>query len=145
MKSATTPQTAATKWQTRAGAAGADYVAGAQAASQLQANNAIAQAQSWLDGVNNAGVKSFTSGLQAALTVNRYSSRIGAVGQSRYTNGVSTALQTFQAQIAKVLAVESAVQLSAKGPKGSPANIQRATEMMQALRAAKVSGAFQGK
>jgi len=138
-----TPANATKKWTANASGAGATYAANAQAASNAQSTNAIAAADSWLQGVNNAGTKMFTQGLTAAQQANKYSSRVASVGASRYSDGVSKSAGTFQTQITKVLNVEAGVQLSPKGPKGSQANIQRSTEMQQALRAAKLAGQFQ--
>lgn len=142
MPRTTTAASAAAKWSQNAQGAGASYVAGAVAAAAEQSTNAIAQANSWLTGVTTAGVKAFTAGLEAAQKNNTYATRIQAVGNTRYTSGVSTAQNTFQTQIAKVLTVEFAVALSPKGPKGSTANQLRSTEMQQALRQAKVNGQF---
>jgi len=137
------PANATKKWTTNASGAGATYAANAQAASTAQSQNAIAQADSWLQGVNTAGTKSYTNGLSSAQQQNKYASRVASVGASRYSDGVSKSAQTFQTQITKVLNVAAGVQLSPKGPKGSQANIQRSTEMQQAMRAAKLAGQFQ--
>ena len=82
MKAGTTAQSAATKWQQRASTAGATYVAGATAAATEQAANSIAQAQSWLDGVNQSGTAGYKKGVQAAANANKYTTKINAVGAS---------------------------------------------------------------
>jgi hypothetical protein len=147
MASNTTAASAATKWSQRASGAGANYAAGAQAAAQAQTTNAVAQADSWLQGVQQAGTASYTAGVQAAGAANKYATRVASVGQSRYTAGVALpASQTnFQNQIGKVLNVENSVNLGPKGPKGSVQNQTRSTQMQTALHAAKVSGAFSPK
>jgi len=139
-----TPAAATKKWGTNAAGASASYVANATAAANSQAQNAIAQADSWLQGVTTAGTKSFVAGITSAAQENKYPTRVQAVGGTRYAQGVGTqqAQQTFQTQITKVLNVEASVPLSPKGPKGSQANINRSTEMQQALRAAKLNGQF---
>jgi hypothetical protein len=137
-----TAASVATKWSQHAQGAGADYVAGAVAAASTQAANAIAQASSWLTGVTQAGTKAFVAGIEASQSTNKYASRVQAVGNARFTSGVSTAQGTFQTAIGKVLSVEYAVVLSPKGPKGSAANQLRSTEMQTALRQAKVNGQF---
>lgn len=142
MATGTSAATAAQKWSSRASIAGPDYVSGATAAAATQTANTVAQASSWLQGVNQAGTKSFTDGVTAAGQAGKYAARINAVGSSRYTQGVGAATQTFQTQIGKVLTVENSVQLSPKGPKGSAANQLRSTEMQTALRQAKVNGQF---
>jgi hypothetical protein len=133
---------AAQKWSQNAQGAGASYVSGAVAAAGTQATNAIAQAASWLTGVTTAGVKSFTAGIEAAASANKFANRVNAVGNTRYTQGISTSQPTFQTAIGKVLTVEYGVQLSPKGPKGSSANQLRSTEMQTALRQAKLNGQF---
>lgn len=145
MASGTTAQSAATKWQQRAAGAGTNYAAGAAAAATTQTNNTLAQANSWLEGVNQAGVSGFTKGVQAAGQSGKYAARVASVGSSRYTAGVNTpaAVQNFTTQIGKVLTVENSVSLPPKGPKGSTANQARSTAMQTALHAAKASGAFQ--
>jgi len=144
MAAGVTAQSAATKWNARASVAGPDYVAGAVAAAATQAANAIAQAQSWLQGVNQVGVKGFTDGVNASAQSGKYASRINAVGSGRYTSGVAASVNLFTAQIGKVLAVETQAVggLSPKGPKGSPADSLRSTEMQTALRQAKLNGQF---
>lgn len=147
MATTTTAAAAATKWSQRAATAGPNYQAGAAAAAQTQVTNAVAQADSWLQGVQQAGTASYTAGVQAAGSANKYASRVASVGASRYQAGVALpASQTnFQTQIGKVLNVENSVNLGPKGPKGSVQNQQRSTAMQTALHAAKVSGAFSPK
>lgn len=138
-----TPAAATSKWTSRASIAGPVYASGVQASGNAQSQNAIAQADVWLQGVNQAGTASFTRGLQAAQQANKYQNRVASVGVQRYPQGITAGANAFQSQITKVLQVEGSVQLSPKGPKGSAANQLRSTEMQSALRAAKVAGQFQ--
>jgi hypothetical protein len=147
MKAGVTAQSAAKKWQTNAQGASATYTAGSQAAAQAQVTNAVAQAGSWLQGVNQAGENGYTKGVQAAGQAGTYANRVASVGGQRYSQGVATPAATtnFTNQIGKVLNVETTASaaLPAKGPKGSAANSNRSTAMQQALHAAKVNGIFQ--
>lgn len=135
---------AATKWAARAQVAGPDYVAGAVAAAALQVANALAQANSWLQGVNAAGVKAYDAGVTAAGQAGKYAAKINSVGSARFTQGVTASTALFQTQIGKVLAVEAqtVATLPPKGPKGSAANQLRSTDMQTALRQAKLNGQF---
>jgi hypothetical protein len=134
---------AATKW--KAGTAGAQplYVANAAAAANTQVANAIAGAQNWLSGINAAGIASYTAGLSASQAKGTYAKKINSVGGARYGQGTGAAADLFTAQIGKVLQVEAGVALGPRGPKGSPANTARSSEMQAALHAAKVAGQFQ--
>ena len=134
---------AANKWKNGTAGAQALYVQNATAAAQSQVSDAVAMADAWLSGVTTAGTKSYVAGLNASGQKGTYAKKVASVGGARYADGTAKSTDTFTTQIGKVLTVEAGVPLSPKGPKGSQANILRATEMIQALRAAKLAGQFQ--
>ena len=134
---------AAAKWKAGTAAGAALYSANATAAASTQVANAIAQAESWIAGINAAGVARYTAGLQSSQAKGTYAKKINAVGAARYSQGTGASADIFTTQIGKVLQVEAGVGLTPRGPKGSPANTQRSSEMQAALHAAKVSGQFQ--
>lgn len=128
------------KWQQRAGQAVGDYEAGARSTTKDQAAAAIAakgnyvagiQAsiskgsyekglgrsgkQGWLAGVTEKGVQNFGTGVGAANSAQKYTENSGRFDSAR-----------------------NAAASIARGPKGSPANLQRVTAVANALRAAKV-------
>jgi hypothetical protein len=127
----------ADKWTRRAGVAGPDYQAGvsnprspwAAAASAAdgiyrQAVTAAANAGRYQAGIRRAGDE-------------RWRTNAMAKGPGRFAEGVQLAQGEWQRGFAPYQSAVSALQLPARGPAGSPANLQRVAAVAQALRAVK--------
>jgi hypothetical protein len=126
------------KWQTNAGAAGANYVYGVQNPRRPQAATAVAAAQSWATGVQQAVTNgSYAKGVAAGAT--KYMTNATGKGAQRYPTGITAGVGDFQNGIQPYLNILSNLQLPARLPTGDPGNIQRVSTVDAALRAAKLA------
>lgn len=126
------------KWQTRAGAAGADYVAGVQNPRRPQASSAAAAAQSWATGVQQAVTNgSYAKGVTAGA--DKYMRNATGKGAQRYPTGITAAAPDFQNGLTPYLNVLANLQLPPRLPKGDPGNVQRVAAVDAALRSAKLA------
>lgn len=129
----------ATKLAQRGQNASADYTKNAVAAAGDWHTNAAASNQNWKDGINAAvGRDAFSKGIQAAGP-QAYATQVQAVGGTRFSDGMSKAGPKWQAGFGKIAAMVQGKDLGPRGIKGSPANKQRAANMSDAWRAAKLS------
>jgi hypothetical protein len=130
------PGSAAEKWARVTPTRQSDYQTGVQGA-----------AQRYQDGVNNAG-SSWSGGVQAAISNNsyeqgvagkggHYAQQAATIGAPRWAQGVGSARPRYEQGITRVFAAISAVNLPAKGPKGSPQNLNRVQAIVDAERAAR--------
>ena len=127
-------EVSSSKWTRRASVAGEDYRAGVEnprtpwdqasrAADPVyrQAVTAAAAAGRYAAGVQRAGVE-------------RWRTNAIAKGPTRFAEGVQLAVGDWQRGFAPYQAAIQAVQLPARGPAGSPQNLQRVTVIASALR-----------
>lgn len=122
------------KWSRRSAVAGADYQAGvtnprrdwAEAASAADANYRAGVTQA-----ANAG--RFASGVRSAGS-DKWRKKALAVGPGRFAEGVNVAKPDWEAGFRPYHEVISSVSLPPRGPKGSPANLQRVNAVATALR-----------
>lgn len=125
------------KWVRRASVAGSDYQQGVQ-----NPRKAWASASAEAEGNYKAGVV-------AAANAGRYGSGVKAAGDEKWRNGavkkgpgrfaegVAIGKDDWARGFAPYQSAISAIALPARGPKGSPANIQRVSAIATALRAIK--------
>lgn len=129
-------QSTVDKWQRRASVAQPDYTMGVQNPRQP-----------W-DQAARAAENNYKAGVTAAANAGRFGAGVARVGNQkwvegatkkgggRYVEGVNLGGPQFQDRINTVLQTIEAVQLPARGPKGSPQNYQRITPIGEALRRA---------
>jgi hypothetical protein len=132
------PDVIAKKWTTRAGAAGADYLAGVQNPRRPQAQTAAAAATSWAAGVQSA-VTNGTFAKRVLASSDKYMRNATGKGAQRYPGGVQAATGDYQTNITPFLNVLSNLNLPPRAPKGDPSNLQRVSAVDTALRALKLS------
>lgn len=125
------------KWTRRASVAGADYQAGI--------NN---PRRDWEEASVDAE-SNYKIGVIAAANAGRYGRGVKeagnekwkknaiAKGPSRFAEGVALAQEDWEYGFAPYHAAIKALKLPPRGPKGSPANIQRVAAVATALRALK--------
>jgi hypothetical protein len=131
----------ATKFVTRAQAAGGDYKNGVATAGQRWHDQTKASNDAWKAGVSDAaGRNAFSNGVDKAGP-NKYQDNASGKGALRYPQGVAQAGPTWQANTAPYLAVISALNLPIRQAKGNPGNYQRVQAIGDALRAARLRGA----
>lgn len=127
------------KWQTRAGAAGAAYVSGVQNPRRPQGQAAANAAQAWATGVQQAVTDNrFATRVLAAQ--DKYTANATSKGAARYPDGISRGGPNFTQGIQPYLNILQNLNLPPRMPKGDPANTQRVAAIDQALRAAKLAG-----
>ncbi len=128
------------KWQQRAGGAVGDYESGARSTTKDQAAAAIAAKGNWQQGI------------QAAISKGLYEKGLGRSGKGGWLAGVtekgvanfgtgvasSVASQKYAENSGRFDSARNAAASVARGPKGSPQNLQRVAAVANALRAAKV-------
>lgn len=128
----------AAKFRTRASAAAPDYAAGVQSAGQAWESNTRAAVDSYQQGVQEAIARgAFARGV-AAAGASKYTENAVKLGTQRYPTGVQNAEGAYARGVGRFLDVIKGLNLPARGPKGSPANMERANVVARALRAAKV-------
>lgn len=130
----------ASKWSTRAQAAGADYTAGVKNTNADWQAATAAAADSWGQGVAQAVSDGrFIKGVQAAGN-SKWQTNAATKGATRYPQGVAGAQSAYSAGFSPYLAVMNSVQLPPRSPRGSPNNIQRVSAIASALHAKKING-----
>lgn len=121
------------KWITNAGNAGAEYEAGIGAPRTPWAAAAVAAGGIYRSEVTRAASEGrFESGVQAAGD-SKWQSRAKRLGPGRFAEGVSVAAPEYTARFGQIRSAIEGTTLPAKGPKGSPAAVQRFQTMRDAL------------
>ena len=126
----------ARKWIDRASVAGAEYEAGVRAPRTAWGAAAAAAGPIYRAAVvEAAGRGAFEAGVRAAGDA-KWQSRSIALGPMRFAQGVQVAEADYRQKFGQIRSAIEGVTLPAKGPKGSPANVQRFQVMRDALIAA---------
>lgn len=122
------------KWNRRAAVATADYQAGVEAPRTPWSAAAAAADASYRAGVTAAASAGrFAAGVKAAGE-ERWKRAAATKGPSRFAEGVALAVDDWMRGFQPYQAAVSALSLPARGPKGSPQNIQRVSAVASALR-----------
>ncbi len=128
----------ASKWSTRAQAAGPDYTAGVKNTQKDWAALTASAADSWGAGVQQAVADGrFAKGVVAAGTP-KWQNAAVTKGSTRYPTGVATAQPNYVSGFSPYLTVIQNTNLPPRSPRGSPNNIQRVSAITAALHAKKV-------
>lgn len=127
----------ARKWSRVAGQSAPSYQEGLETPLADFAANALAAEPAWEQGVQAAvGNKTFASGVRRTGTA-KWQKNALAKGPARYTQGVGLAAPDYQAGFDPYRETIQATRLSPRGPRRSPQNRTRFTEMVDALSARK--------
>lgn len=127
----------ADKWQRRAAVAGPDYISGVQNPRTPWAAAAAAAESNWKAGVAAASTRGAYSGGVRRAGDARWQAGATAKGPARFAEGVALATGEWQRGFAPYQSAIQALSLPARGPAGSPQNLQRVAAVAQALRAIK--------
>jgi hypothetical protein len=129
--------TIATKWATRAGAAGQDYSLGVQNPRTSQSAAGAGAANVWAESVAAAAQNnSYAKGLLKAGDA-KWQAGVQAKGAVRYGPGVTAGKGNYQNGIGPVLQVLSGISLPPRNVKGN--NMGRVQMVVDALRKYKLS------
>lgn len=124
----------ADKWQRRAAVAGDDYRRGVENPRTGWEQAATAAASSYQQGVTAAATSGkFAAGIRRAGNA-KWAKNAAAKGPTRFAEGVQLAVGEWQTGFGPYQTAISALTLPARGPAGSPQNLQRVTIIANALR-----------
>lgn len=129
----------ADKWGANAARAADTYATEAEAAAETWASNAAAAADNYHKAVTAAGIQTrFKTGVTKA-GASKFARKIRDVARDRFAPGVTAAKDDYQADVEPYLATIAALTLSARAPRGDPANYRRVEEVGKALNAKRVA------
>lgn len=132
-------EASAKKWADNAGRAGTEMADGAVAAADDWQRNTAAGADNYHMAVSAASTKErFRRGVIKA-GANKFIRKIQAVAASRFTEGVGAATDDYKTGVEPFLSTIAGLTLSARKPKGDPANYRRVEEVGKALNAKKIA------
>ncbi len=127
----------AAKWKRRASSAGQEYTEGVSSTTRSWETAAAAAETAYKAGVAEASARgAFGLGVKRAGNA-KWKRKAADVGSQRFGPGVDAAEPDYQAGVGPYLDVISRTDLPARGPAGSPGNLQRVNALATALRAAK--------
>jgi hypothetical protein len=130
-------EVSADKWTRRAAVAGPDYQKGVENPRASWSTAAAAADANYRAGVTAAATAGRYAGGVRRAGDERWRANALAKGPNRFAEGVQLAVGEWQKGFAPSQQAISALTLPARGPAGSPANLQRVTVVSQALRAVK--------
>lgn len=130
---------AAEKYKTRGQAAAGDYAKGVQGAGGRWQSGAAASEDAYNQGVQEAMARNaFAKGIQSSGGA-YYEERAKTLGAQRFGPGVAAGAGNWAEGFGPYAQTLASMNLSPRGPKGDPRNIERAREVITAMRAKKVA------
>ena len=129
----------ASKWSDNAGRASAEMAANAVAAASEWQSKTVAAADNYHMAVTAANIKTrFSRGVTKA-GASKYARKVEAVSASRYSEGVSVAQPDYKTGAEPYFSTLASLSLSARKPRGDPANYRRTEEVGKALNAKRIA------
>lgn len=128
------------KWAQRAGSAGSDYSKGARETTKDQSSSAIAAKAIYQQALQESfGRDAFAKGLQKSGKQG-WLNGVMQKGENNYSVGVTapSSLSKYTTESARFDGARNAAANIARGPKGSPQNLQRVAAVVNALRSTKI-------
>jgi len=135
---------ASDKWTRRAAVAGEDYRAGVSNPRVPWSQAAQAAGANYRAGVTAAANAGRYEGGVRRVGEERWRSAAAAKGPQRFAEGVSLAQGEWQKGFQPYHTAVANLSLPARGPAGSPQNLQRVTAVAQALRAVREGSGRRG-
>jgi len=130
---------ASQKWADNAGRAADLYAQGAIDGAENWATKTAAAADNFKSAIQAAGIeKRFAQGVRKA-GASKYKRKIEEVARDRFAPGVAAATSDYQANVEPFLSTIAGLTLSARKPKGDPANYRRVEEVGKALNAKRLA------
>jgi hypothetical protein len=129
------------RWGRKASAAGQDYTDGVQSPRRDWQASTLAATASQAAGVQAAITRgAFAKGVSKSGTA-RWQSQAIKLGSSRFAQGVTEGVGSYEQGVAPFLQVIESITLPARAPKGDPRNLERVKIIAAALRAKKIGTA----
>ncbi len=127
------------KWQENAGRAAGAFATAAEAAAEDWAKNTQAASDNYGSAISAPGIKErFRRGVAKAGAA-KFARKIRDVGRDRFAPGVAAAVGDYKLGVEPFLATLAALTLSARKPRGDPANYRRVEEVGKALNAKRLA------
>ena len=131
--------TSTTKWTENAGRAATECAVNAEAAADEWARNTAAAADNYGMAISAAGIKNrFRAGVVKAGAA-KFARKVKALIPARYSGGVSEGAPDYNAGVAPFFSTLAGLTLSARKPRGDPANYNRVQEVGKALNAKRIA------
>lgn len=128
-----------TKWSENASRAAEEFAARAEAAADDWARNTQAAASNFQAAITAPGIKQrFAKGVARAGAA-KFARKIRDVGRDRFAPGVAAATTDYTAGVEPYFITIAALTLSARKPRGDPANYKRVEEVGKALNAKRLA------
>ena len=127
------------KWSDNASRASNEMATNAVAAADEWARNTAAAADNFHQAITAANIKErFRRGVVKAGAA-KFARKVGAVAASRFSEGVAAARDDYKAGAEPYYSTLAAITLSARKPRGDPANYRRVEEIGKALNAKRLA------
>ncbi|MBA7607934.1 hypothetical protein ES703_15104 [subsurface metagenome] len=134
-----TVEASTTKWSENAGRAAGEYADNAEAAAEAWASKTAQAADTFHQAITAPNIKTrFAAGVRRA-GASKFARKIRDVGRDRFGPGVAAADVDYRAGVEPYFGVIAALTLSARKPKGDPANYRRVEEVGKALNAKRLA------
>ncbi|KKN37955.1 hypothetical protein LCGC14_0758420 [marine sediment metagenome] len=127
------------KWAENAGRSAEAYATEAEAAATAWASKTAAAAGNYNQAITAPGIKErFRRGVIRA-GAEKFARKIRDVGRDRFSPGITAAVTDYKAGAEPYFSTLAALTLSARKPKGDPANYNRVMEVGKALNAKRLA------
>lgn len=127
------------KWSENAARAATEFATNAEAAAEDWARNTAGSADNFHMAVTASGVKErFRRGVVKAGAA-KFARKIRDVARDRFGPGVSAAVEDYKVGVEPYFSTLAALTLSARKPRGDPANYNRVQEVGKALNAKRLA------
>lgn len=127
------------KWTENAGRAAEEFATNAEAAAELWAGNTAKAADTFHQAITAPNMKErFRRGVTRAGAA-KFARKIRDVGRDRFGPGVAAATDDYKIGVEPYFSTLAALTLSARKPRGDPANYNRVQEIGKALNAKRLA------
>lgn len=128
-----------TKWTENAGRAAEAFASEAEAAADLWARNTGAAADTYGSAISAPGIKErFRRGVGRAGAA-KFARKIRDVARDRFAPGIAAATVDYKNGAEPYFSTLAALSLTARKPRGDPANYKRVEEVGKALNAKRLA------
>jgi len=132
-------ETSATKWTDNASRAATEFATNAAAGAAKWASNTAAATDTFGQAISAPGIKNrFRAGVVRAGAT-KFARKIEQVGKDRFGPGVAAAKDDYKSGVEPYFSTIAGLTLSARKPKGDPANYKRVEEVGKALNAKRLA------
>jgi len=128
-----------TKWSENAGRAADSFAIEAEASADIWARNTAAAADTFGSAITAPGIKErFRRGVARAGAA-KFARKIRDVAKDRFAPGIAAADVDYKAGVEPYFSTLAALTLTARKPRGDPANYRRVEEVGKALNAKRLA------